>query len=409
MGIDTGMYVRLSVMMFLEFAVWGAWAPVLAAYLIDDLKFSGKQTGLIYAALPIACIVSPFLGGQIADRYLATEYFLGIVHVLGGICLVYAAYKRKFGPLFILMLIYSLLYSPTLALVNSLMFSHIPADVIDVVSPKIRVWGTIGWIIAGLLLTVLRNIKKSEIKKTFSDCLMIAGIMSIILGLYSFTLPHTPPPETPSNPLAFLEAISLMKENYFLIFLLISFVVTTELQFYYIPTAPFLQDIGVANSYVPAVMTVAQVGEILGMAVFLPWAMKEIGIQWVLVIGVIAWPIRYVFFAMMKPLWLVVASLALHGVGYSFFFFAGQIFVDKVAPPDIRASAQALNTVVTLGLGNFIGTQFTGIIMDYFKDNEGKFRWRPIFVVPCVLTVLCAIAFLLFFHPPASIGGVAGN
>jgi predicted MFS family arabinose efflux permease len=105
-------------------------------------------------------------------------------------------------------------------------------------------------------------------------------------------------------------------------------------------------------------------------------------------------------------LWL---SLALHGVGYSFFFFAGQIFVDKVAPPDIRASAQALNTVVTLGLGNFIGTQFTGIIMDYFKDNEGKFRWRPIFVVPCVLTVLCAIAFLLFFHPPASIGGVAGN
>ncbi len=409
MGIDTGMYVRLSVMMFLEFAVWGAWAPVLAAYLIDDLKFSGKQTGLIYAALPIACIISPFLGGQIADRYLATEYFLGIVHILGGICLVYAAYKRKFGPLFILMLIYSLLYSPTLALVNSLMFSHIPADAIDVVSPRIRVWGTIGWIIAGLLLSLLRNIKKSEIKKTFSDCLMIAGIMSIILGLYSFTLPHTPPPETPSNPLAFLEAISLMKEHYFLIFLLISFVVTTELQFYYIPTAPFLQDIGVANSYVPAVMTIAQVGEILGMAVFLPWAMKEIGIQWVLVIGVIAWPIRYVFFAMMKPLWLVVASLALHGIGYSFFFFAGQIFVDKVAPPDIRASAQALNTVVTLGLGNFIGTQFTGIIMDYFKDNEGKFRWRPIFVVPCVLTVLCAIAFLIFFHPPASIGGVAGN
>lgn len=402
MGIDTILYFRLSAMMFLEFAVWGAWAPVLASYLINDLKLSGKQTGWIYATLWLACIISPFLGGQIADRYLATEYFLGGVHLIGGICLLYAAYQRKFMPLFILMFIYSLLYAPTLALVNSLMFSNITNP--DAVAPRIRVWGTIGWIAAGWLLTVMRNVGNPENNKKYSDCLFIAGIMSVILGLYCFTLPHTPPPDKPGNPLAFLEAFKLMKEPYFLVFLIISFIVTTELQFYYVPTAPFLQDIGVRSSNVPAIMTIAQIAEIVGMAVLLPLAMAKLGIQWVLVIGVVAWPLRYVIFAMMKPVWLVIASLSFHGIGYTFFFFAGQMFVDKVAPPDIRASAQALIAVATLGLGNFIGTQFTGIILDFFKDDEGNFKWRPIFLIPCVLTIACAIAFLIFFHPPATVG-----
>lgn len=403
MGIDTVLYLRLSAMMFLEFAVWGAWAPVLASYLINDLKLSGKQTGWIYATLWIACIISPFLGGQIADRYMATEIFLGLVHLLGGACLLYAAFQRKFFPLFISMFIYSLLYAPTLALVNSLMFSHITNP--DVVAPRIRVWGTIGWIVAGWLLSVIRTQEReSAIGKKYSDCLLVAGILSLILGIYSFTLPHTPPPEKPGNPLAFLEAFSMMKETYFLVFLIISFVVTTELQFYYVPTAPFLQDIGVSSKYVPAVMTIAQIAEIVGMAVLLPWAMVNLGIQWVLAIGVIAWPLRYMIFALMKPLWLIIASLSFHGIGYTFFFFAGQMFVDRVAPPDIKASAQALIAVATLGLGNFIGTQFTGIILDIFKDDEGKFKWRPIFIIPCVLTVLCAIAFVLFFHPPANAG-----
>ncbi|MCX8066204.1 MAG: MFS transporter [Candidatus Hydrogenedentes bacterium] len=403
MGIDTLLYFRLSAMMFLEFAVWGAWAPVLASYLINDLKLSGKQTGWVYATLWIACIISPFLGGQIADRYLATQIFLGLVHLLGGACLLYAAFQKKFLPLFVAMFVYSLLYAPTLALVNSLMFSHITNA--DVVAPRIRVWGTIGWIVAGWLLSVIRTQEKESGEgKKYSDCLLVAGILSLILGVYCFTLPNTPPPDKPGNPLAFLEAFSMMKETYFLVFLIISFVVTTELQFYYVPTAPFLQDIGVSSKYVPAVMTIAQIAEIVGMAVLLPWAMVNLGIQWVLAIGVIAWPLRYMIFALMKPLWLIIASLSFHGIGYTFFFFAGQMFVDKVAPPDIKASAQALIAVATLGLGNFIGTQFTGIILDIFKDEEGKFKWRPIFVIPCVLTILCAIAFVLFFHPPANPG-----
>jgi len=188
----------------------------------------------------------------------------------------------------------------------------------------------------------------------------------------------------------------MLGDSNFLIFLLISFIVTTELQFYYVPTAPFLEDLGVKHKNVSAVMTIAQVAEIIAMVWLLKLSLEHWGYQWTLAIGVIVWPLRYFIFALMKPVWLVISSLTVHGLGYTFFIFAGQVYVDKVASPDIRASAQALIFVVTLGLGNFIGTQFTGVIMDYFKRDD-RFRWRPIFLVPCVLTVLCAVAFLLFF------------
>jgi Na+/melibiose symporter-like transporter len=216
------------------------------------------------------------------------------------------------------------------------------------------------------------------------------------MGIFCFVLPHTPPSETPGNPLAVVDAFKMLGDTNFLIFLIISFVVTTELQFYYVPTAPFLEDIGVQNRNVSAVMTLAQFAEIIAMWILLPMLLPKIGFRWILVVGVIAWPLRYVIFAIMRPVWLVISSLTFHGLGYTFFFFAGQMFVDKVAPPDIRGSAQALIAVVTLGLGNFVGTQITGTIMDIFK-KDGRFQWRPIFLVPCVLTVLSAVAFVLFF------------
>jgi len=386
------LYLGLSVMMFLEFAIWGAWAPVLASHLVGDLKFSGKQTGWIYATLWLGCIVSPFIGSQIADRWLATEYFLAAVHLIGGVVLLLAARKTNFWPLFALMSLYSLLYAPTLALVNSLMFTHLTDP--STQAGGIRVWGTIGWLVAGVAVTFLRHSGKFKVKG--SDVLTLAGYLSIAMGVFCFFLPHTPPPKEPGNPLAFLEAFKMLSDTNFLIFLIISFIVTTELQFYYVPTAPFLEDIGVKSKNVSAVMTLAQVAEMVAMVVLLPILLPKLGFRWTLVIGVIAWPLRYIIFAAMRPLWLVISSLTFHGLGYTFFFFVGQMYVDKVAPPDIRASAQALIAVVTLGLGNFIGTQITGIIMDLFK-KDGKFQWRPIFLVPCVLTVLCALAFSLFF------------
>jgi len=386
------LYLGLSVMMFLEFAIWGAWAPVLASHLVGNLKFSGKQTGWIYATLWLGCIVSPFIGSQIADRWLATEYFLAAVHLIGGVVLLLAARKTNFWALFGLMSLYSLLYAPTLALVNSLMFTHLTDP--STQAGGIRVWGTIGWIAAGIAVTFLRHSGKFKVKG--SDVLTLAGYLSIAMGVFCFFLPHTPPPKEPGNPLAFLEAFKMLSDTNFLIFLIISFVVTTELQFYYVPTAPFLEDIGVKSKNVSAVMTLAQVAEMVAMVVLLPILLPKLGFRWTLVIGVIAWPMRYIIFAMMRPVWLVISSLTFHGLGYTFFFFVGQMYVDKVAPPDIRASAQALIAVVTLGLGNFIGTQITGIIMDLFK-KDGKFQWRPIFLVPCVLSVLCALAFVLFF------------
>ncbi|MHC4943576.1 MAG: MFS transporter [Planctomycetota bacterium] len=391
--MDWQTQLGLSLMMFLEFAIWGAWAPVLASHLVGPLKMSGKQTGWIYATLWLGCIISPFIGGQIADRWVATEHFLAAVHLIGGIVLLFAARQEKFWGLFGLMGLYSLLYAPTLALVNSLMFTHLTDP--DAQAGKIRVWGTIGWIVAGLGLALWRRMG-SNIKG--SDALKMAGILSLIMGVFCFFLPHTPPPDQAGNPFAFIDAFKLLGDFNFLIFLIISFVVTTELQFYYVPTAPFLEDLGVQRKNVSAVMTIAQFAEIIAMWWLLDWALNELdlGFRWVLVVGVIAWPLRYIIFAMMKPLWLVIASLSFHGLGYTFFFFAGQMYVDKVAPPDVRASAQALIAVATLGFGNFIGTQITGVVMDLFK-KDGKFRWRPIFLVPCVLTILCALAFVLFF------------
>lgn len=391
--MDWLLYGQLSLMMFLQFAIWGAWAPVLAAYLIGSLKMSGKQTGWIYATLWLACIASPFIGGQIADRYVATEWFLAAVHIVGGVLLLVAARQRAFWGLFILMALYSLLYAPTLALVNSLMFHHLTN--VETQAGGIRVWGTLGWILAGWGLAAWR--RKGTPNETSCDCLLLAGLLSLVMGAFCLTLPHTPPAES-SEPLAFLKALGMLSDPNFLIFLVISFVVTTELQFYYIPTAPFLEDLNVKNKNVPAVMTVAQIAEIFGMFWLMPHLLPKIGYRWALAIGVVAWPLRYVVFALMRPLWLVVASLSLHGIGYTFFFFVGQMYVDKVAPPDIRASAQALIAVVTLGLGNFMGTQFTGVIMDYFKTEDGRFRWRPIFLVPCALTVACALAFLAMFR-----------
>ena len=391
--MDWQLYIKLSMMMFLEFAIWGAWAPVLASHLVGSLKMSGKQTGWIYAMLWLGCIVAPFIGGQIADRWVATEYFLTAVHLVGGIVLLFAARRTKFWNLLGLMGIYSLFFAPTLALVNSLMFSHLTNP--DAQAGKIRVWGTIGWITAGLTLAFWRRLDKFKVKG--SDALTLAGVLSLVMGIFCFFLPHTPPPEEPGNPLAFVEAFKMLGDSNFLIFLIISFVVTTELQFYYVPTAPYLEDIGVQRRNISAVMTLAQFAEIIGMALLLPLLLPRIGFRWALVVGVVAWPMRYIIFAMMRPVWLVISSLTFHGLGYTFFFFVGQMYVNKTASPDIRASAQALIAVVTLGFGNFIGTQITGAVMDFFR-KDGRFQWRPIFLVPCVLTIVCALAFVFFFR-----------
>ena len=394
----TGAKIQLSIMMFLQYAIWGAWAPVLSAYLMNTLHFSGIQVGFIYSLLPLATIISPFIGGQIADRYFPTQYVLMFLQLIGGGLLIAMSFVTSYAALAWMMFIYCVFYAPTLALTNSIAFINLKSS--EKEFGAIRVWGTIGWIAAGLILMSWRTVAKSISAFALQgDTLFLAGIFSFIMGVLSFKLPHTPPKKEATNPLAFLEAIKMLADKNFLIFALISFVVATELQFYYVLTSPFLTSakIGVAESAVSGVMVIAQIAEIFVMAFLLPIIIEKYGIRKTMVYGILAWPIRYIIFSIGYPSWLVIASLALHGFCYVFFFVAAYIYVDKVASADIRASAQSLIAIVILGFGNFVGSNFSGWIQKLFTTEAGT-NWTKVFVVPTILTILCSVIFMVFFR-----------
>jgi nucleoside transporter len=395
-----GVKLRLGLMMFLQYAIWGAWAPVLSEYLENTLNFSGTQIGVIYALLPLATIISPFIGGQIADRYFASEKFIALLQITGGALLLYISTVSDYRTMMWLMLLYCLLYAPTLALTNSVAFINLKKS--EKEFGQIRVWGTIGWIVAGLLLSGWRVLADTNATWDIGgDTLFLAGIFSLIMGLSAFTLPHTPPQKEGTKPWAFLEALKMMRDRNVTVFIIISFVVATELMFYYVLTAPFLgsEKIGLSSASIPGVMVIAQVAEIFVMLLLLPLLITRIGIRNILVIGVLAWPARYIIFAIGEPAWLVIASLALHGFCFVFFFVAAFIYMDIVSPRDIRHSAQSLIMIVTYGFGNFTGSLFAGKVMDYFTGSAGT-NWTGVFLVPCALTILAAAAFLLFFKDP---------
>lgn len=396
--------VRLWVMMFLQYAIWGAWSPVLSEYLLTDLGYTGTQVGFIYSLLPLATIISPFIGGQLADRYFSSEKVIAFLQITGGILLLAAARATQFSSVAWLMFLYCLLYAPTLALTNSIAFINLKDS--EKEFGIVRVGGTIGWIAAGFGLTAWRVMAKSNPALDIAgDTLLLGGVVSIVMGLFSFVLPHTPPNTSGSeSPWAFLKAFKMLKNPRFAIFMVISFIVSTELMFYYILTAPFITSdtIGVDVSTVAGVMAIAQFAEIFVMAVALPFVLPKIGIRKTMVIGVIAWPIRYIIFAIGAPAWLVIASLALHGFCYVFFFTVSFIYVDTVAPRDIRHSAQGLITLVSLGLGMYFGSLFAGYVKSYFTTPAGT-NWTGVFVVPAVLTVVAAIVFTAVFREDAAV------
>lgn len=390
------MRFRLCVMMFLQYAIWGAWNPVLSDYLLNVMGFSGTQVGIIYSLLPLATIIAPFIGGQIADRYFSSQKVIAILQLVGGGLLLYISRITDYNTMIWAMLFYCFLYAPTLALTNSVAFINLKNS--EKEFGIVRVWGTIGWIVAGLVLMGWRYFAQNDGAFVIrGDTLLLAGIFSIIMGFQAFSLPNTPPKKEGTKPWAFLEALKMMKDKNFLAFVIISFVVATELMFYYVLTAPFLTSdkIGLSSASVPGVMVIAQVAEIFVLAILLPYLITRIGIRNILVLGVLAWPIRYIIFAIGQPSWLVIASLSLHGFCFVFFFAAAFIYVDTVAPRDIRHSAQSLIMLVTYGIGSYIGSLFSGWIRDLFT-TEGITNWTSVFIVPCFLTVLCAAAFLLF-------------
>jgi len=256
--MTTGLYVRLSVMMFLQFAVWGCWSPVLAARLLGPLKMSGKQTGWIYGTLFLGAIISPLIAGQVADRWIATEWFLAAAHLVGGVLLLIAARQKTFWALFAVMGLYALTFAPTLALVNSLMFTHLTDPTTQAFG--VMVWGVVAWVLVGWLLAAWRRAKGAG---DGSDCLVLSGILALVMALYCVSLPHTPPPGAPGDVLPFVKAFRMCSDANFVVFLVVAFVVATQLQFYFLGTAQYLGDLGVESKNVPAVMTIAQAAQAL--------------------------------------------------------------------------------------------------------------------------------------------------
>lgn len=423
--MDLTVYARLSVMMFLQYFTWGAFFVTLGTYL-TKLGFSGQRIGLAYGTSALGAIIAPFFVGMIADRFFATQHILTVLHLVGAGLLAAVAFATDFGAFYPLLLLYFICYMPTLALTNSLSFSAMSSP--EKQFPGVRVWGTIGWIVAGLLIGFLVVADTSPAAtvdgpswKGVEDTnlpLMIGAAASAVLGLYCLTLPHTPPPNagrkiSVSDVLG-LDALSLLKKFPFLVFIIGSFLVCIPLQFYYAFTNPFLNDIGfpsLANKLINVgafefkfpgpvgVMTLGQMSEIVFMLV-MPIFFVRLGVKYMLLVGMLAWAVRYVLFAFggLGPNeWMLYVGIALHGVCYDFFFVTGYIYVDKKAPPAIRASAQGFLTLVTLGVGGFVGTWIAGVTADYFKTGE-QVNWHRFWLVPAAAAAVVLVLFAFSFY-----------
>lgn len=410
-GYRIDLYIRLSLMMFLQFAVWGAWSVMIAGHMEYNLHFSGKQISYIFGTTAFGSIISPLIAGWIADRYMPNQIFTAIMH-LAGAALLYYAWKiaapvpkgevAPFWPLWTTMFVYAATYMPTIALTNAIAFHHM-GD-----SNKfgtIRVWGTIGWIAVQSFLAwfVARGLAgNAELQQPrMHDCLLVAAVAALLMGIYCFTLPNTPPAKNAGNPYAFLEAFSLMKNRNFAILLITSFVVAIELPFYYNLTYLFLTEksgVGLEGGPAQLAMTLGQWGELFLMFLIYP-SLKYLGMRWTIFLGILAWPVRYAIFSVGHPDWLVIASQTLHGICYSFFFVGGMIAAEKLSPKDIRASTQSLMLFMTNGLGMLVGHFVSGRVHDYYKlPGDAGHHWPGIFMVPIVVTVVAGLFFITSFR-----------
>jgi nucleoside transporter len=387
--------LKLSAMMFLQYFVWGAWYVTMGTWLGETLHFSGEQIGLAAGTTALAAMISPFFVGMVADRFLATERILAALHIAGGVVLFFASTQTTFGAFYGVILVYTLCYMPTLALSNSLSFRQMSEPGREF--PPIRVLGTIGWIVAGLVIGTL-GLEATGIP------LRLAGSASVLLGLFCLALPHTPPlpqaalKRTTWAGIIGLDALKLLGERSFAVFVLGSFLVCVPLQFYYAFANLFLNELNVSNA--AGKMTLGQMSEIFFMLV-MPWFFRRLGVKWMLLVGMAAWTARYAFFAFgthADLVWMLYAGILLHGICYDFFFVTGQIYVDRKAPPDLRAAAQGFIAFVTLGVGMFIGSWVSGRVVDAYRIGSGGHDWHRIWLVPSAGAAIVLVLFALFFR-----------
>jgi nucleoside transporter len=397
-SLDLALRIPLSVMNFLQFAIWGAWFVVLGNYL-NALQFSRKDIGRIYATMPIGSIIAPMFLGTIADRYFAAEQLMAVLHLLGAGLLVAMAMVRTPRSFFWVALAYALVYSPTLTLSNTVIFKNVPESLNF---PEIRVLGTIGWIAAGLSLRLF--IKPGQ--QMNNRPLLLAAGLSLLLGVYSFFLPHTPPAADVAGEIPFVKALRMFQDPPAAVFLGASFLITIALAFYYSFTALYLeQGVKVKIENVAPLMTIGQWVEIVFMLT-LAWFLRQFGMKWVLLVGMAAWGVRYAIFAARPPLAIIIVAIALHGICFDFFFAAGMIHTENIAPADIKASAQSLFGVLTYGLGMWLGTEASGWLNQHYTrevvdpitgDKSSVTDWRRFWLVPCAGVVLALIVFVAVF------------
>jgi len=389
--------IQLSTMMFLNFFIWGIWFVTMGTYLGSKLSADGVQIGLAYGTQSLGAIIAPFIIGLIADRFFAAQKILGILHLAGAALMYYLSTVKDFTSFYPVLLVYMIIYMPTLALVNAISFKQMSNP--EKEFSFIRVWGTIGWIIAGLLIGWLALEKKGSLQNTF----MIAAIVSGALGLFSFSLPNTPPPKAGTKAsfgeIVGLDALGLLKDKNFLIFFLASMLICIPLAFYYQETNIFLNEVGVQNA--AGKMTMGQMSETIFLFL-MPLFFMRLGVKKMLLIGMLAWVIRYLCFGFGDAgsgVMLLYAGIILHGICYDFFFVTGQIYTDQRAGVKIRSSAQGMITLATYGVGMLIGFWFAGLVAEHYKTADGH-AWKNIWMVPAAIAGVILLLFFLLFKDP---------
>lgn len=393
---------QLSFMMFLEFFIWGGWFVTLGSFLGNNLNASGAETGMAYSTQSWGAIIAPFIIGLIADRFFNAEKILGILHLLGAVLMYQMSQSAEFATFYPYVLGYMIAYMPTLALVNSVAFNQMndPANQF----PFVRVFGTIGWILAGLLISFAfkwdsaSNIASGMLSNTFT----MVAIASVVLGVFSFTLPKTPPKINKNEKLTIsnilgLEALRLFKDRNFLVFFVSSVLICIPLAFYYQNISLFLTEYKVENS--TAWASLGQISEV-GFMLLLPFFFKKFGFKKTILFGMLAWGIRYALFAYGNTgdlFFMLVTGIALHGICYDFFFVSGQIYTDSKAGEKVKSAAQGLITLATYGIGMLVGFWVAGQIVDKNALADGTHSWQDVWLFPAFFAIGVLVFFALLF------------